>query len=270
MSEILTDLSKPSLIHAIHANLTTYFRQLDFSPAIKFEKSDGLCRWHSKVPHPWFNGVLSSRPAKSADGQYVDDVFSFFKSHGVSMITWWLEPDVPRESWEAILVPHGFHFTEDTPGMAAELSKLNEDIKSPAGLEIRTVSNEADLMTWSKIFNVGYGFPEGWIPLVYEFTAGLGLDLPVRNYLASLDGKIVATSTLFCGAGAAGIYCVATLPEARGKGIGAAITLKPLQDARDLGYRVGVLQSSEMGYNVYKKLGFEHICQIEHFYCRLD
>ena len=93
----------------------------------------------------------------------------------------------------------------------------------------------------------------------------LGLDLPVRNYLGYLNGKPVSTCTIFYG-GAAGIYCVSTLPEARGKGIGGAITLKPLQEAREMGYRVGVLQSSEMGFNVYKKLGFRHLCQIENFY----
>jgi predicted GNAT family acetyltransferase len=60
---------------------------------------------------------------------------------------------------------------------------------------------------------------------------------------------------------------VATLPEARGNGIGAALTLKPVQDAREMGYRVGTLQSSEMGFNIYKKLGFWHLCQIENFIC---
>jgi predicted acetyltransferase len=85
-----------------------------------------------------------------------------------------------------------------------------------------------------------------------------------------LNGKPVSTSSVFYGGGVAGIYCVSTLPEARGKGIGAAITLKPLQEARDLGYRVGALQSSEMGFNVYKKLGFRHLCQIENFYRSLE
>jgi ribosomal protein S18 acetylase RimI-like enzyme len=98
----------------------------------------------------------------------------------------------------------------------------------------------------------------------------LGLDLPVRNYLGYLNGRPVSTSTVFYGGGVAGIYCVSTLPEARGKGIGAAITLKPLQEARDMGYRVGVLQSSEMGFNVYKKLGFRHLCQIENLYRSLE
>jgi len=60
------------------------------------------------------------------------------------------------------------------------------------------------------------------------------------------------------------------LPEARGRGMGAALTRKPLQEAREMGYRVGILQSSAMGFNIYKTLGFRHLCQIENFYLLLQ
>ena len=270
MSEVLTDLSRPALVQAAKANLYAFYRQLEYSPAIKFDRRDGFCRWHSRVPYPWFNGVLSSRPATTADGTYVDETVDYFKSFGPDMITWWLEPDLKRGDWESVLAPRGFRFSADTPGMAADLAKLNEDLQGPSGLDITQVESEESLRLWSEIFVSGYGLPPGWSPLMFEFMAGLGLDMPVRNFLGNLDGRPVAASTLFCGAGVAGIYCVSTLPEARGKGIGAAVTLKPLQEAREMGYRAGVLQSSEMGYSVYKKLGFEHICQIEHFYCHLD
>jgi ribosomal protein S18 acetylase RimI-like enzyme len=46
------------------------------------------------------------------------------------------------------------------------------------------------------------------------------------------------------------------MPKAQGKGIGAAISLKPLLDARAEGYRYAVLFSTEMGFGVYERIGF--------------
>ena len=43
----------------------------------------------------------------------------------------------------------------------------------------------------------------------------------------------------------------------RGRGIGGAITLKPLLEARAEGFRCGVLFSTEMGQSVYERIGFQ-------------
>lgn len=64
----------------------------------------------------------------------------------------------------------------------------------------------------------------------------------------------------------AGVQFVATLPEARGQGLGGAMSLAPLLEARQVGYRIGILQSSEMGFPVYRRLGFQQVCQLEHYY----
>jgi ribosomal protein S18 acetylase RimI-like enzyme len=150
--------------------------------------------------------------------------------------------------------------------MAIDLHEMNESIRAVDGFEIHEVRDEESLRIWAGIFVNGYGLPSDWESLTTDLWLKLGLDFPMLNYLGYLNGKPVSTSSVFHGGGVAGIYCVATLPEGRGKGIGAAITLKPLQDARQLGYRIGVLQSSRMGFDVYKKLGFRHLCQIENFY----
>ena len=94
---------------------------------------------------------------------------------------------------------------------------------------------------------------------------GFGEGHQWRHYLGRIYGKSVASSSVFFGAGVAGIYMVGTLPEARRKGIGTALTLQPLIEARSEGYQLGILHSSPDGYGVYKRLGFKEYCKIRRF-----
>ena len=66
----------------------------------------------------------------------------------------------------------------------------------------------------------------------------------------------VATSMPYLAERLAGIHCVSTLAEERHRGLGAHATAEALRAARRLGYRVGVLQSSEAGHSIYLRLGF--------------
>jgi len=86
-------------------------------------------------------------------------------------------------------------------------------------------------------------------------------DGPLHHYLGRLSGEPVAISTLFLGAGAAVVYFVFTIEQARRRGVGAALTLAPPKTTREMGYRIGVLGSSGMGFPVYRRLGFREHCR---------
>jgi ribosomal protein S18 acetylase RimI-like enzyme len=269
MTSIQTDVSAEASVTAIRANMCDFFRYTSRSnPAEHFENEE-LTRWYTPLPYPWFNGVLCSNPPRDDADPLIVETIKYFRAKGIHTFTWWLEPHLKPWDWEPALSKHGFRFSDDTPGMAMDLRELKQWTQPADGFEIRSVDDEESLHTWTNVFVEGYGLPPAWESLAFDLWMQLGLDLPIHNYLGYLNGDPVSTSTVFYGGGAAGIYCVATLPEARGKGIGAALTLKPLLDAREMGYRIGVLQSSDMGFNVYKKLGFKHLCQIEHFYLSL-
>jgi ribosomal protein S18 acetylase RimI-like enzyme len=93
-------------------------------------------------------------------------------------------------------------------------------------------------------------------------TLGFGKTSPVRNYSGRINGEVVATSSLFLGSGVAGIYNVARLSKVRRRGIGNAMTLEPLREARALGYQIAVLASSQLGVGVCRKIGFKEYCKI--------
>ena len=141
--------------------------------------------------------------------------------------------------------------------MAADLGAVPDSLPAPAGLAIVPVEDRATLRPWIQVMRVGFGLPEYAEKRLLDLFAAVSLAPPMRTYLALLDGRPVATSQLFLAAGVAGIYSVTCLPEARGQGIGAAVTLAPLLEARRQGYAVSILQASDLGYQVYRRLGFQ-------------
>jgi ribosomal protein S18 acetylase RimI-like enzyme len=83
--------------------------------------------------------------------------------------------------------------------------------------------------------------------------------------VARLDDKPVASAQGIHIGRAVGIYNVATLEEARGQGIGAAVTVAVLRDAIDRGARFGVLESSDQGHPVYRRIGFRDVATMRVF-----
>ena len=100
--------------------------------------------------------------------------------------------------------------------------------------------------------------------LLFDIESKLGFSehLPRRSYVGYLNGKPVSNSLLLMTSGVAGLFAVSTIQDARRRGIGTLISLAPLKEARESGYKVGVVHSSQMGYGVYRKLGFQDYCKI--------
>jgi GNAT superfamily N-acetyltransferase len=112
---------------------------------------------------------------------------------------------------------------------------------------------------------VGSELPDAVRELLLGLLArhGFGRPADVRYFLASEGDRPLATALLFLDA--PGIYDVATPPQARGRGIGTAITSAALRAAREVGHTLGVLQASPMGYSVYRRMGFREHCRF-HLY----
>jgi GNAT superfamily N-acetyltransferase len=226
------------------------------------ERDDGQLRWTiGGSPIDYHNAVVGARlDAGNADAA-IAAAIAHMRARGVRG-SWHLGPGMTPADLGQRLVDQGFSYAGDDIGMAADLGAIGAG-PIPAGLEISRVGTAEDLGAW--VETLGKGFGEGpaeaqWVGEIYG-RIGLG-DPAWRHYLGRLGGAPVATATLFLGAGVAGIYFVFTLPEMRNRGIGAAITLAPLLEARELGYRIGVLGASPMGEPVYRRIGFTQYCRI--------
>lgn len=154
------------------------------------------------------------------------------------------------------LVGHGFSQSA-MPAMAVDIERLTS-IALQSGYEWTRIGAGKDGSEWSEVLATGYGLPHGLARMFSPEALGADMAPDARTQFFGIrhDGRLVATSMLFPANGYAGIYCVATLPEERGKGLSAHVTAEALRAAHGLGYRVGVLQSSHDGHSVYLGLGF--------------
>ena len=236
------------------ANLFEYYRYLGRSPQAEFYDGPGLTWLLTGIHHPFLNNVLRTRLTPANVDDTIARTLAYFTSRNVTQLSWWIEPGAGRRICRDVLA-HGLVYTDGGRSMAVELSALDEDLSNPVELVIERVGDNDTLKRWVAAFAAGFGLA-GSRRASFDLYAGLGFDLPLRSYVGCLKGEPVATAQLFLGAGVAGVYCVSTVPQARCCGIGAALTLAALHEPRDEGYRAAILQSSPMGFRVYRRLGF--------------
>ena len=261
MSTISQDPSSAGMAAAIEANLNATFSLLGRSPSTQLHDDDPDLRWYisPKVPHPLFNHVYFTRLPQQEDvDARIEELRKHFASYQLPLM-WSVGPFSSPSALGSHLESHGLRGVEESPGMALDLKALNEDIPFPSELIIERVSNAEVLSEFVNVMRVGFEMPVFTVDGLFEVFSAVGLteESPWRNYVGRLDGEVVTTASLAIVAGVAGIYDIVTLPEARRRGFGAAITLAALREARELGYRIGILQSSAEGLGVYRRLGFE-------------
>ncbi len=164
----------------------------------------------------------------------------------------------PPPDVTAFLEQRGYTSQGAIPAMAVDIARL-QPTSLPAGYELVRVGSGPDSDEWVRLLAEGYGMPVGlaryFAPAAFGADADRA-DASLQFYAVRRAGAMVATSMCFLNDGVAGIYSVATIPAERRKGLAEHATAEPLRRAARLGYRVGVLQSSEAGHGVYRKLGF--------------
>lgn len=246
---------------AVDGNLFDLFRALAQLPGGELDETPSLSRHHAAPTNPMFKSVWQTRLEAEAVDAAIDDTLAWYKARNAPFCFWWLGPRTQPADMGDRLAAHGFiPFEMNAPGMTAELSALDYAAlpRVPPGFVILRVSTGQQLEQFKTAFINGLEVPEwagqAWVDATQ--TLGIGRT-PWTMYVGLLNGEPVACNMLFNGAGVASVYGVATVPAARHKGIGAAITLMAYQDALAMGYKYGVLFATELGLPVYRRIGFQ-------------
>ncbi len=262
MKDSPRDPSSSPFLAAIEENLFAAFRSFQDWPRLKVHDEPEYLWTISDIPCSLFNSVLRANLAPGRVDAAIEAAIDRCRSRHVPML-WWTGPATQPSDLAVHLAAKGFQ-GEEEPGMAVLLETLPVSPPPPSGFIVERVTDLDALAHWCRVCCEGFGIPNFTAEDYFDLFRSLGLapDLPWRHYLGWLEGEPVATSSLFLSDGAAGIYNVATLPRARRRGFGAAMTATALGAAQAGGYPVAILQASEMGAGVYRSLGFDEFCKI--------
>jgi GNAT superfamily N-acetyltransferase len=225
----------------------------------ELHEKDGLLVINTGLPAAVFNNAIVTRPL-AAPEQRLREAIDYYDACGLPFVVRIREGlDPPSEkACEALGLP----YSDTVPGMA--LSPLRDADAAPAGLEIRVARTNAEYDEFFRIVCDVFAFPMDAARTI--FTDALLHRDDSQWYLGYLDGVAVATSTLVATDRVAGIFNVATMPDARGRGIGEAMTWRCVQGGRELGCVMSALQASAMGRPVYERMGFRLVSPYRTFH----
>jgi len=235
-----------NLLHTALANLGDglghYARVLggreQQSPAVVLSDLD--------CPAPLFNDAVLLEPVFDPAAPVLDQVDAFYGDQRITgAIVWsgWPTPDLSSRGWELVghpplmLLPAG----AGTMGSA------------PAELVVNQVDDGAGVAAFEEVLVNGFPLDE-----LLPHQPGRLLDERIlaggfRAWVGRVDGRAVTASASHLYGGVTMVDWVATLPDARGRGYGRAMTqvaalCEPDQHA--------LLNASDAGRPVYERMGF--------------
>ncbi|MHA2298506.1 MAG: GNAT family N-acetyltransferase [Candidatus Hodarchaeales archaeon] len=267
MPKILRNLDNSEIKREIESNWFEFIKRWSKLPikGTKYEERDEYFRFVTGVPYFRLNGVINSRiPSESVD-QTAKKLISSFIEKNLPFI-WILGPTSAPENLRDIIIKNDLISVVKAPGMAMNLNHLPDKKETIPGVEILKVH---DIKSTKEYMDVGITGLEWQRDITHAYLKEvcdhfyLSKNTSHSAFVAYYKQKPVACARVFYGAGVAGIYRVSTLKEARRKGIGTAISLAPLYEAKERGYEYATLISTRMGIKLYERIGFTKYCEFE-------
>lgn len=233
-----------------------------FSPGIYAGDASGV-RLLSGMPHPFGNLAIARRRDLAGFTAVLEEMETWSRKAGVPVLVLLF----PGDGLEACLSMAGtrdWKHIESMPGMWMTLDDQVGPGPSGPGVEIRLVRSGDDLDRACAVLSEGYPVPEKVADLYLRgiHEAGTAHGSNPANLLVTIDGEPAACASVCLQDGVAGVYCVATRERFRRRGLGSFVTLAALRHGRRLGAAHALLNATEQGESIYRRIGFAEVCRI--------
>jgi GNAT superfamily N-acetyltransferase len=218
-------------------------------------------------PTPWFRSGLNLSLLNGVRRSTATDLSTVWDeiSEGLTGIDWgwWVGEDSTPQTGD-MLTARGCAKVGELPHLAVDPREVHP--APVAGLTIREVTAEADVLPWTRMWTVASGLPAATTRVLAEVElTRLALRTDHVCLAGYLDGEVVGSAVMSTSHGVGGLYVVSTRADLRRHGIGRSMTAAAVAAARERELPVVGLQSTPEGLPLYLSMGFRQISRYELF-----
>jgi N-acetylglutamate synthase-like GNAT family acetyltransferase len=241
------EINNPALTEIGVAAIKDFYHSLSVA---KFQHNE-VFAFATGVSSPFLNVVMDARPHAKTSTATINLIKVFFEKHAVPW-AWFVIGDTTAND----MTSHEFYLLEEAPALYFDLSQPLPVFQNDL-IRIEEVDQQDDLKKWSEPIREGFHAAEN-DDSYRELNAKIlnSGSKKFRHFIAFYKNKLAGASTLFLSENCVMLHNLATKTALTKRGVGTALTLHMMAEARQIAYQHCFLDSSEDGFNLYKKLGF--------------
>jgi ribosomal protein S18 acetylase RimI-like enzyme len=203
----------------------------------------------SGLPLAFFNGAFVGAPAEDPE-HLVAEAIRFFAERGLPWLLWVREGVSPATL--AAGRAAGLRDAGGPPAMGLE--PIPAPPTPPNELIVEIATTDEGLRDHASMLRDGFGMPQEFVDRLIR--PQLLDEASIAAFVGRVEGTPVSCSLLAISDSTAGIYNVATPATFRGNGYGEALTWAALAEGVNRGCTNSILQASDSGYPIYRRMGF--------------
>jgi ribosomal protein S18 acetylase RimI-like enzyme len=256
----------------VDANLRAAMRFFgDATGAGEIRSLDGALAIYSGLDYGVFNIALLEGDPPEGIGGFTERLAGCGRYFAPRTMRWsfwlcedWLDFSTRRRA-RSLLVDLDLRPISQAPGMLADA--LAPPTRSLPKIECVPVADRSTRQVFGALTAMSFDIPMGIAKAIYEpERAWLG---DYRGFVGFAGGKPVAIIAIVVTPDALGVYSLSTIPDCRRMGYGEALLRAAVALEKErTGIRRIVLQSTDAGYSLYRRLGFKEVAKFSVYLTR--